>query len=150
MNKTRKIRNKSEVTTASVECEYMLKENNKSWKERKITLNSPNHCLPNILIYCVDFQKSPSSYLIWRGMKPLASFVARLATSQPKKLAPLARGQLVASLFTVLKYSVLGGKTNLLYFVIIGLYSRRMSNVCVYARLATSQTEDFFGKSMLT
>ena len=89
MNKTRKIRNKSEVTTASVECEYMLKENNKSWKERKITLNSPNQCMA-ILICCVDFQKSPSSDLIWRETKPLASFFARLATSRSKKRAPLA------------------------------------------------------------
>ena len=39
----------------------------------------------------VDFQKSPSSDIIWHGTKTSRDFVVRLAASRPKKLAPLAK-----------------------------------------------------------
>ena len=43
-----------------------------------------------IQLYTQDFQKSPSSDFIWRGTTS-RDFVAPLAASRPKELAPLAK-----------------------------------------------------------
>ena len=67
-----------------------------SWKGFKIDLRRPFFSFKTlstyggVQLYAQDFQKRPSSDLMWRGTTS-RDFVAPLATSQPKKLTPLAK-----------------------------------------------------------
>ena len=67
-----------------------------SWKGFKIDLRRPFFSFKTfstyggVQLYAQDFQKRPSSDLMWRGTTT-RDFVAPLATSRPKKLTPLAK-----------------------------------------------------------